>query len=485
MLQRMSEKLFTPLAFQFLMLMVTAVTLVPFLHYAYGGYVKYILAFGICVCVCQVLNGNLQKAIRNKASIVLLCFALFYFITIVVNRNNAFGLNIKELAYMLVFFLLLFSFFKGSNSIVLITTEIVIVTTLLSSVSLSSYMLNIREWYIIEDRLFVGIGWGERFWGLYNPNTCGSVAVISIIASLFLLTIIKIEKKRIVVVLLCINVFMEYVVLILSESRGAFYSFVITIITVVFVSLVRKEGKLKQKTSIQVLVTLALCLILIVVLVGSSILIKNYSNYLCFVSYDDSTNPEKDTALENIIEDFLKEHSETTSAVLGAIRPSLLDFSYSVDNIINRGISKMTGRDLIWRAGFSVFMKRPLFGWTREGMVAPINDCLSTNNITVDNGGLHNIYLTVLCASGIVGFICFVFLILIICGQAVKCFFDDKQISNELLFSFAMCFYFLISELVESRILYTVSFFNIVFWIYFGYLNRYSQRELNELEEKN
>ena len=143
------------------------------------------------------------------------------------------------------------------------------------------------------------------------------------------------------------------------------------------------------------------------------------------------------------------------------------------------------GRINIWKAGFSVFLKKPVFGWTREGFVEPVNNVLGIENGgAVSGGGLHNIYLTVLCASGMAGFICFAALIVLIAVRFWRQLIKDKEISPELLFSFAMSFYFLVSDMVESRILYTVSFFNVVFWIYFGYLNHYAKKEKDTVEEK-
>ena len=72
MLLKTADKIFSPLVFQILILVATAFTLVPFIHYAYGGYVKYILLFGIIVCIYQLIRKNLRVSFKDKASIAAL-----------------------------------------------------------------------------------------------------------------------------------------------------------------------------------------------------------------------------------------------------------------------------------------------------------------------------------------------------------------------------------------------------------------------------
>ncbi len=144
-----ADKVFSPLVFQILILVATAFMLVPFIHYAYGGYVKYILLFGIVVCVYQFYRNGFQFLFKDKASIAALCFAFFYFVTIILNRQTMFLENIKQLVYMLVFFLLLtFPKVKKIETMPIVLYFIVVLTLFLSANSFITYLFNINDWYV-------------------------------------------------------------------------------------------------------------------------------------------------------------------------------------------------------------------------------------------------------------------------------------------------------------------------------------------------
>ena len=101
MLQKVTKRVFSPLIFQIVMLVVTAFMLIPFVHYAYGGYVKYILIFGLVVLAFWLIQNEPNIA-TDKASIVLLCFALSFLITVFLNGKLYFVSGIKQWLYMIV-----------------------------------------------------------------------------------------------------------------------------------------------------------------------------------------------------------------------------------------------------------------------------------------------------------------------------------------------------------------------------------------------
>ena len=314
------------------------------------------------------------------------------------------------------------------------------------------------------------------------------LSFVSIIASCYVLfskTLNNKLFKGIVSFFIVLNIIVQYVILILSESRGAIFGFTITFAIVILFAALKNIRS--DKISLFLRVTIAFCLSLIFVIgvFSTAKLIQMNKARMQIVSAEDAQNTELDTGFENFIEDIIKTYTEDSSALAGMIRPQIMSFKSHLETITGRNMDRSTGRSNIWKAGFAVFLERPIFGWTREGLIEPVNNMLGNKtDSTVLSGGLHNIYLTVLCSSGIVGFVTFIVLIGIVFFRFFKRLFNKEKISMELLFSFAMSFYFLISDLVESRILYTVSFFNVVFWIYFGYLNHYSKKEQVAIEKE-
>lgn len=474
------DKVLNPTIFKILILVMTLIMQVPFIHSAFGGYVKYALAFGILVVLFEFATGKLKNLLKDKANVLALGFAISYAITILLNRADNFGTNAKQLFYMVVFFVLLF--FVEKIDIKTISIVIVVLSFVISLICLLTYVLNIYEWYLIDSYLYIGKV-SSVLWGLYNPNTCGAIATVSIITSLYIVFANDIKKKLIkvaAIVLLLVNILIQYLVLLFSSSRGAYYGLLASSVILVFVATVKNLKRDKINVIFRTALAFVLCFGMIFGLLKVSSFLQMNKDVICVVSDEDANNIEKDTTFENEIEELLKKYTEDSSAFSGLFSFNSLSLASSFSDATGRAsdITNTTGRDVIWKAGFKVFLEKPIFGWTREGLVEPtvnyILEATGYDSGAVAGGGLHNIYLTILCSSGIVGFILMAALAVVVFVRYLKQFFKKEKISKELLFSFTICMYFFISELVESRILYTVTFFNIVFWIYFGYLNYYS-----------
>lgn len=483
------DKVLNPTIFKILILIITLVMQVPFIHSAFGGYVKYVLAFGILIILFELATGKLKGILKNKANILAFAFAGFYAVSIVLNRGSNFGANIKQLLYMIVFFILLF--FVEKIDIKATSVTIVVFTFIISAICLTTYVLNIYEWYIIGAYLYVGKV-GTTLWGLYNPNTCGAIATVSIITSLYLIfgnEIKKVWLKVISIVLLVVNLLVQYLVLLFSSSRGAYYGLLIAIAILIFVFVIKNFKREKINTFLRIVIALVLCIGISFGILKVSSFIQMNKDKICVVSDEDAVNIEKDTNFENDIEELLKKYTEDSSAFSGIISLKSLSITSDLSDATGRtsDITNTTGRDIIWKSGFKAFLDKPIFGWTREGLVEPtVNNIIEATGYdsgAVSGGGLHNLYLTILTSSGIVGFIVMAALAILVLIRFLKQFFKKAPMSKELLFSFTMCMYFFVSELVENRILYQVTFFNVVFWIFFGYLNFYSLKG-NKKSEK-
>ena len=245
----------------------------------------------------------------------------------------------------------------------------------------------------------------------------------------------------------------------------------------------------KYSVIVRALFASAFCLLLLFSFIKLSTFIQTNKDSICVVSEEDANDREKDTSFENELEDLLKQYTTGSSAFDGLFRFNTLSLTGALGDATGRDgdLTNTTGRDVIWKAGFKTFLDKPVFGWTREGLVEPTIDKIIAvtgyDSGAVAGGGLHNLYLTVLCSSGIVGFVCLATVVVIVLIRFFKSLIAKEPINMELLLSFSMCMYFFISELVENRVLYQVTFFNIVFWIYFGYLNYYSLKG-NKKSEK-
>lgn len=468
--------------FKALTIVLLFATQIPFVHIAIGGYIKYLLFFGMLICAFDVLKMDGANKFKDKTNILLLVFVSAYMVSIVLNREYCFSENCKQLVYMLVFF---YAFFMidadkdiGSvqKEMKIISLVIIVLTFFLSFASFLTYVLNIREWYI--DRMHeIGV-YAGRLSGFYNSNSCGSIAAVSLITSLFFLFLQKRDEKIrywIIFIAITVNVSMQYIVLLLSQSRGSYFSFILTMAIIVFISSVKNINK---SIFARTMIAFLLSFIVIFGIVKLSNVIQNNAPYLMVVSDEDSIDAEKDTTYENAIESILRKYYEETSAKYGMIGMSISD---SILNGIGRdrtGLISTNGRIDLWKLGVSLFIKQPVFGTTREGLVVKGNEILINESSALIGGGLHNLLLTILVSSGLVGFIVIVAFCVKVLMRVAKLISKPQKIDSYIIFSFAIVTWFFISELVENRILYQVTVYNAIFWIYLGYLNFFAFKRL-------
>ena len=274
---------------------------------------------------------------------------------------------------------------------------------------------------------------------------------------------IKKKSTRILsIVLLSINAVLQYFAILVSESRAAYFATIIVAGIIVFVATLKNFKREKLTATKRAVIAFVLCAVTIVTVFSVSSL-----------------------ASKTIGKAIEKNKVPIMLCVNNAQLLSANSNYVVTDDVDINNVTDSNGRIRFWRAGIKAFVERPYFGWTREGSIPVIIDIYGKSKTdAIIYGGLHNIYLTILCSSGIVGFVCFVAIVVIVLYRFLKNLFQKKSVSMELLFSFAISIYFLITELVESRILYTVSFFNVTFWLFFGLLNYFSLKGIEICEEK-
>ena len=147
----------------------------------------------------------------------------------------------------------------------------------------------------------------------------------------------------------------------------------------------------------------------------------------------------------------------------------------------------LTGRTELWEAGLKTFVESPVFGVTRENITERVGANLADKYWENDlaRGGLHNIYLTVLVSSGIVGFVLFMAFILIYVVKAIRYVFSAEARKQN---GFVMCLItisavLLIMEFLEARILYQVGIFYIIFWCIAGYVLCFTDKTRREVSD--
>lgn len=478
----LNNYLLTGFNFKVLMIVMTMMTAVPYLHYKLGGYVKFILVYGILVCLWQLFHKSTYAKFKLKPCLLLVAFSLCYLITIFLNKDLYFKANFQQLVYMSVFFFLMYIDMQLrpikdiQKEIRRISLLFIAITFVFACICFYTFLRQFYYLYVVPtSHAYYRFGVSEnRLWGLYNPNTGSSLNVLSILFTLLYAGTTPKEKKRFIYVIGAINVILQYWCMILTDSRTAYYGLIIVLsLLISFTIMKRNIGSGKGQRF--VLSTLAIPVTAVFIFVVSDITELGLS-YLPGI-------------MESIFgESFsLKDMEPAGSVHWLTVNPiSLAISAVDVNRLPESGSDFLTGRSQIWKAGFEVFKENFVFGIGREGIAYTVPEKLSggiENSLSNDiyTGGLHNIYLTVLVSSGVIGFTVFAIFIFINIFSALKKLFYSNKIDVYFVMCTAITLFFFVSEIFEARILYQVSIFNVMFWCVIGYLFSMIQNKESEV----
>ena len=220
------------------MLLVVYVGAPPFLREYTGVFRKLALVWA-CILLAVYFCKNYRNYL-NKYSGLLFLLCVSYGITILVNYHNKLSSNIFSYAYFLVTLLLFFNVFQHRDKItsqkyISIFMKLnVFATFVFAVIALVMFCFNIVGFYETDTGIQHYGLYENRLWGLFNPNIGGMNALIAIAFSLFLY---KQNKKKFYVV----SIVIEYIYLILTQSRSALLSFFAFIIIFIVFVLIGKE----------------------------------------------------------------------------------------------------------------------------------------------------------------------------------------------------------------------------------------------------
>ena len=461
----MNKGILNRIWFKFVILVAVMVTAVPYLHQKVGGYVKFILLYGIIIILYELVTKQLFVIFKDKMNIILLLFCISYFFTIIVNRDSNLGSNLKALVYMVVFFLLLHMTTKEVQKedllreIRFISATVVVCTFILSLACFYMYMFSLSGKYWIDTGIMYYGMYDNRLWGVYNANTGSTLNCISIILSA---TFLVKPSRKVYAIFNIGNIILQYICLLLTGSRAALYVLLLLLIIVTIVSCIQRHIKLGEKRKLK---TCAVCVVtiglVIAVFGGSNAVTKDAISYV----------PGIVKGIHNFFDDE-KEEFELEKEDLERL-----------EEVEGREGGFFTGRTELWSASLQALKENPIWGVTRENLYEKSEPYLE-NEIWAKNlrvGGTHNIYVCILVSSGIVGFVLMaIFASYLMIKGAMKVIKNIGNINEWMLTIFLLMILFFVTEFVEARILYQVNVFNVLFWIYCGYFMQYLKLMDNE-----
>ena len=294
----------------------------------------------------------------------------------------------------------------------------------------------------------------NRLWGLYNPNSGSVLNYVSI-----LLTVLLPKKKLGVKIFLGMNIVIQSLCFILTQSRGGWIC-LLTYIAIYLLFIKKynfKETKQALKWCYKAVVTVVLC---VVVIAGGNLL-KTGLGYI-------------PVAIEEVMPDVESHLSEKDKFLHGKGEKPSTSLE-RLDKKENNLESISTGRSDLWKMGLKAYTKSPVFGIGYRSIDDVLVEEMSKGAyINSGGGGLHNIYITVLVSCGAVGFILFaLYLLCVLKKVAFGIFNPNISIYGKCIMAFIPVW--LVGELVESRIVLGMNFQAIIFWIMIGYVGYYTK----------
>lgn len=402
---------------------------------------RLLLVWGAILLVREIFFR--RSVLKNKYTILLLLFCFSNAITTAYNFPDRFVYGIVTEGYVCMFLLVFFITSMNNRQmdnqkfINKIFWIHIILSLVFAIVGLLCFIFNLSFSYENAGlELYFGLK-DNRLWGFYNPNTGGSVCVISLVFSFILLK--QTEKWR---KLLYTNIVLQYLYMILTQSRSAWYVFlgivVLYSVFVIILPVIKKRESINEKlkkVALNVLIILLIC-------VSPTVIKKTiviFPNTIIEVQnmLSDQDSSKGSLSLNRLDEEKIREQDGTN------------------------------GRGELWEAGFKIFKESPVLGVGSENIVNRGEKYLSESRFeNLEKGGLHNSYLMILVGSGIVGFsIMFVFFLFIVI-EGFKNLIICRNRNNALLI--ILVFGMLANELMEARLIYNSSYLNIIFWILAG-----------------
>lgn len=472
------DNVFNALNYKIAIIVATLLTVVPYIHGVIGGYVKFVLAFGIVTVLYLTVKNGFKFLFKDKLSVLLILFCVSYLITCIINRGEFLSSNLSSLAYMAVSFSLFFIFTVNTEKEKLIkeykilACVIIAFTAVYSILNLFIFAFNISGSYVVNTVVqYYGVK-DNRLWGIYNANTNSTLCVISVIFSLGL-AFSKPAKKRIVKILCIANIILQFIGLVLTGSRASNY--VLYLLSAVFAFVYSVKSKVSFKKIGSGLTGVISAVVCMLVLFAGTKVVNITAPYIPKIASNINIDVSSSFNDENNKDD-LSDNSEENAIINNLNR----------NDISDKEVGILNGRTRFWKAGLKTFADHPLFGISREKIYTVVreylNDPVWDNHLRV--GGVHNIYLTVLISSGIVGFLLLAVFAIFVLIKLIKAIIKMKDTNSEFLAGCLLLLMFFITELVEGRILYQVSFFNMVFWCFLGIAYAQAKSILNKADEK-
>ncbi len=454
---------------------------VHYMHMLLSPFIKILLIWGIAIIAYDFIKK--RNVFKMRDIFVLLAFAAICAVSALINGGEYLSANIKSIAYMAVGFL---TFYAGAldededlvkREMILVAKWLLVLLFTITAICFATYILGFSYRYYFAD--FSGIGYvgliDGDLGGLFNANVGGALYSLSIIIALIFLIFEKAAKTGTGFKVLCIaDIFIATMCLSASGSRTALAALVITLGFIAYaVTAANRIKKLLSAFAVMLATVLLSFSAFFVINAIQGTIYFNFGNLNVFEGCEEYIAMDCSEGLDAYVLSSVKTASDSDVLTL----PAGAEIHEDLDNFL-------TGRLSIWDTGLKVFANHPVFGVTSEAIR---DEVIAQNPDTsfawaIEGGGLHNVYITTLVAYGILGVLPLAFFAF----RQIKLFADARKkkipFSPKGVAALSVVLFMLLCDIMETRILYQMNFYFVIFWLALGYAVYFKEMDIKRYD---
>lgn len=464
---RIGKLTFRPEAWKLLWLCITLAGLNDIIEFYYLKPLTYLmLAAGAVMLLADV--GRRQHCKKSYGFVFLFLFVLSYAISCILNWEYS-GLKdmVSRMAWLIITFFVIYPSPQNTDIMQikkyfgLFCNCVIAASFLFTLISLAMFFMKIGGTlnYYKGERAIYGI-YVNRLWGYYfDPNFGAVFSIVSVICCYYKAgqTAVKRPSRWFI----RLNFVIQYVYIALSVSRTATLS-ILLIIFLLLMSVLMRFAWVNQRKTVALVILLAFSLIWMPSVRSFSTKLANQINYQGKTARTGATTGAPKTPAQP------KSSRDYTLKVLNYNQISTQREDTKTEDLSN-------GRVQIWKSALELFLARPLFGITHTGFLSFAEDNLPDTFIARTGKSIHNDYIKVLMASGIVGavfFGCFIFEILQKCGSFLM---NRQNEGNKPLMRLFSCLFLIVGVLALGGMtldcfMFTRHWFGCAFWLVLGWM---------------
>ncbi len=472
--------------------------------FAFNGFFagsRYITLFNYALVVfgCVLLAirfVNIKRYIKTPFLPLLILFCVSMCLSAVLNIRYGFSESVKSILWTTLQFGLLYALDQNKSideckkEFVLLSSIFCIYVFIANIISIGMFFCNYGVFgpYSPSGNI-IGFIWG-RLWGVYSDPNNGSVLAVASI-TLSLCAFAKIKRKMLLKSFLLINIFIDYIYIMLSDSRTGFVVAFISVALVLF--LILKDNKMKLNVPLKSVLSVVIAVALSFSFIAGSQSIKNGYNALAIkiisASQNDSSS-QNDSCSENDScsqSDSSSENDSSSQNDSSAETPSDRkdppiitgrDPADTENDISNRRFS-------LWKSGIEIWKTSPVYGVSQRNIVSYASDNLpKTYMVNNDMGKFdssHNLFIDILVGQGIIGLAIILAFFTGVAVIIIRSLFLNKQNRDNstniyAVASIGILSAFACSSMFVLDVLYLNSVATVMFWIMLGYLMKFTYR---------